>query len=432
MTKPNSLNVLVVGGGGREHTLVQACLASPLRNKVIAAPGNAGIAGIAPCFPVAADDVDGMVKLAGDQAIDLVIVGPEVPLSLGLADALRERNVLVYGPGRAAARLEASKIFTKDLLRKYGLPTARSATFTEPEPALAYLNERDTYPVVIKADGLAAGKGVLIARDAGEAEDAVRSCLERKDFGESGCSILIEDHLSGDEASLHLMVSGRDFVVLPTSQDHKRAGDNDTGPNTGGMGAYSPAELLDSILLEKVGQVIARPAVEAIASEGLDFRGTLYIGLMLTADGPQILEFNVRFGDPETQVILPRMRTDPLRLMRDCAAGELADTEIEEKPEAALCVVLAAGGYPDTHPKGDTITLPEGVPENCHIFHAGTALGARGQLVTSGGRVLGVTALASTLTEAARSAYSLCEEIRFDGMHYRRDIGKRQLSQQTN
>ncbi len=427
MTERKSLNVLVVGGGGREHALVQACGASPLRGKLIAAPGNPGIAREAACFPVAVDDIPGMVQLARSESIDLAVVGPEVPLTLGLADALRAEGILVYGPGRDAARLEGSKIFTKNLLQKYRIPTAASETFTNAAAARQYVSRRNLYPVVIKADGLAAGKGVIIAANFQEADRAITDCLEHGAFGEGGRSILIEDHLDGEEASLHLMVAGKAFVVLPTSQDHKRAGENDTGPNTGGMGAYSPASLLEGDALQEVIERIARPSVNAIAAEGLDFRGTLYIGLMMTGTGPQVLEFNVRFGDPETQVILPRLASDPLALMHDCARGDLTRAEVKLRPESALCVVLAAGGYPGAYRKGDPIEMPEVREKDAYIFQAGTAKDAAGRTVTAGGRVLGVTCLGKDLAKAAAAAYALCDEIRFEGMHFRRDIGAREL-----
>ncbi len=427
MTERKSLNVLVVGGGGREHALVEACGASPLRGKLIAAPGNPGIAREAACFPVAVDDVPGMVQLARSESIDLAVVGPEVPLTLGLADALRAEGILVYGPGRDAARLEGSKIFTKNLLQKHRIPTAASESFTNAAAARQYVSRRNLYPVVIKADGLAAGKGVIIAANYQEADRAIADCLEHGAFGEGGQSIIIEDYLDGEEASLHLMVAGNAFVVLPTSQDHKRAGDNDTGPNTGGMGAYSPAGVLEGDALQEVIEGIARPSVEAIAAEGLDFRGTLYIGLMMTGTGPKVLEFNVRFGDPETQVILPRMASDPLALMHDCARGDLTRAEIELRPERALCVVLAADGYPGAYRKGDPIEMPEIRESDAFIFQAGTAKDATGRTVTAGGRVLGVTCLGKDLATAAAAAYALCGKIRFEGMHFRRDIGAREL-----
>jgi phosphoribosylamine--glycine ligase len=287
-------------------------------------------------------------------------------------------------------------------------------------------------PIVVKADGLAAGKGVIVAQTHAEAEAAVRGMLEGGLFGASGRQVLIEDCLFGEETSIHLVVSGRDFVVLPTSQDHKRAGDNDTGPNTGGMGAYSPAEIVSPDLLDKIVRTIARPSVEAIAAEGIDFRGTLYIGLMLTAEGPQVLEYNTRFGDPETQVILPRLATDPLALMWAATQGRLRDIQLEVKPDYALCVVVAAKGYPGSYPKGDVITLPalssvEG-PLETWIIHAGTALNAQKQIVSNGGRVLGVCARAATLRAAADRAYAVCDQLQYAAKYFRRDIGARQLN----
>ena len=433
----NSLprSLLVVGSGGREHALVKACLASPARPRVIAAPGNGGIAQEAACFPVPAEDLAGIVALAQREKIEFVIVGPEVPLSLGLVDALAAAGIPAYGPQRDGARLEASKIFTKELLQKHRIPTAPAAAFSAVAPALAYLRSRRV-PIVVKADGLAAGKGVIVAQTLAEAEAAVRGMLEGGLFGASGRQVLIEDCLFGEETSIHLVVSGRDFVVLPTSQDHKRAGDNDTGPNTGGMGAYSPAEIVAPDLLAEIVRTIARPSVEAIAAEGIDFRGTLYIGLMLTAEGPQVLEFNTRFGDPETQVILPRLATDPLALMWAATQGRLRDFKLEMKPDYALCVVVAAHGYPGSYPKGDVITLPalsqvEGpasLPPETWIIHAGTALNAQRQIVSAGGRVLGVCARAATLRAAADRAYAVCDRLQYAAKYFRRDIGARQLN----
>ncbi len=431
MTSLQSLKILVVGSGGREHALVQACRNSPLCREVIAAPGNGGIARDARCFPVAADDLPGLARLAAEEETDLAIIGPEVPLSLGLADRLRENGILVYGPGQRAAQLEASKIFTKELLEKYGIPTAQSRTFSGSDEARQHLEGRTEFPVVIKADGLAAGKGVLIAHNRDEAAEAVRLCLDKDAFGESGRSILVEDYLEGEEASIHLMVSGNAFVTLPTSQDHKRIGENDTGPNTGGMGAYSPAAVVDSLTMETIRQQIIRPSVDAIAAEGLDFRGTLFIGLMLTPSGPRVLEFNVRFGDPETQVILPRMETDPLELMLACARGDLSERELKIRPETAICVVVAAGGYPGSIRRGDPIELPPTLPPDAYIFHAGTAVDEQGRMTTAGGRVLGVTVLGETLPAAARQAYALCDQVRFADRYFRRDIGARQIERES-
>lgn len=420
------LRILVVGSGGREHTIATLCGQSPYCETVMAAPGNGGTAAEIECFPVSAEDLSGMVDLALRERIDFVIVGPEAPLSLGLVDRLRENGIAAYGPGMDGARLEASKSFTKELLLKYGIPTAPGRTFDDPREAISYLRDRSA-PIVVKADGLAAGKGVTVACTLEEAEDAVHRMMVDKVFGASGARVLIEDCLVGEEASIHLVVSGRDFVLLPTSQDHKRIGDGDTGPNTGGMGAYSPADLVRGPLLEEVMEKVARPSVEAIAAEGIDYRGTLYIGIMVTDEGPKVIEFNTRFGDPETQVILPRLRTDIVALMHAAAIGYLGRVPLEVSDDYALCVVMAAKGYPGDYSKGDEIHLPASHPLGTYIFHAGTRL-REGRLVTNGGRVLGATALRPSLTEAAEAAYALCEEIKFATSYYRRDIGAKQLN----
>jgi phosphoribosylamine--glycine ligase len=422
---PHSL--LVVGSGGREHALVRALLASPAKPSVICAPGNAGIAQDVVCFPVAADDVAGLVALAQREKIELVVVGPEVPLSLGLADQLIAAGIPVYGPKADGARLEASKIFTKQILLKHKIPTAPAAFFSEVEPASAYLRSR-SIPIVIKADGLAAGKGVVVAQTLVEAEAAVREMLEGGKFGASGKQILIEDCLVGEETSILVVVSGRDYLILPTSQDHKRIGDGDTGPNTGGMGTYSPAEVVTPALLQRIETEIVRPSVDAIADEGIDFRGTLFIGIMLTTSGPSVLEFNTRFGDPETQVVLPRLETDLLGLLWAAARGQLRGMQLATKPDHAICIVIAARGYPDAYRKGDVITFPVTLPDGVSVLHAGTGKNAAGEIVTNGGRVLGVTALAPTLRAAAEKAYAACEQIECASKYFRRDIGARQLN----
>jgi phosphoribosylamine--glycine ligase len=371
-----------------------------------------------------------MVALARREKIGFVVVGPEVPLSLGLVDALAAAGIPAYGPKRDGARLEASKVFTKELLLKHGIPTAPAAVFDQAGDALAYLRQHAA-PVVIKADGLAAGKGVIVPQNREETEAAIRTLLALKTSSVADGrlpAILLEDCLFGEETSIHLVVSGREFVVLPTSQDHKRAGDNDTGANTGGMGAYSPAEIVTPALLDVIVRTIARPSVEAIAAEGIDFRGTLYIGLMLTAEGPQVLEFNTRFGDPETQVILPRLAIDPFALMWAATEGRLREIQLEVRPEYAMCVVIAAKGYPGHYSRGEIITLPPALPPDTWVVHAGTTLNAQQQVISAGGRVLGVCARASTLRTAASRAYAACDQLHFASKYFRRDIGARQLN----
>jgi phosphoribosylamine--glycine ligase len=418
-----------VGSGGREHALVRALAASPSRPRLLCAPGNAGIESEAGCHPVAADDIAGQVALARAEGVEFVVVGPEVPLALGLVDRLAEAGIPAYGPGAAGARLEASKIYTKKLLQKHGIPTAPAAFFDDAATARAWLKTRRA-PIVVKADGLAAGKGVVVAASIAEAEAAVRDMLALGAGGGSKPEILIEECLIGEEISLLVVVSGRDYAILPAAQDHKRAGDGDTGPNTGGMGAFAPAEVATPALLDRIERDIVRPSVEAIAAEGIPFRGTLFIGLMLTPSGPSVLEFNTRFGDPETQAVLPLVADDVLSLLWSAACGQLGGTRVSLRAGAALCVVIAARGYPGPYPKGDVLSLPaaQDLPPGADIFHAGTATDSAGRTVSRGGRVLGVVARADTLGQAAGIAYSVCARIGYGNKYYRSDIGARQLA----
>jgi phosphoribosylamine--glycine ligase len=421
---PESLprSVLVVGSGGREHAIVLALHRSPAAPTLYCAPGNPGIAELATCVPVAADDVAGLVAFARKESIEFVVVGPEVPLSLGLVDELSKVGIAAYGPKADGARLEASKIYTKEILQKYRIPTAPAAFFDSLPAALEYVRNRPA-PIVVKADGLAAGKGVVVAQTQEEAADAVRALIALP--GQN--KILIEDCLTGEETSLLVVVSGRDYVILPTSQDHKRIGDGDTGPNTGGMGTYSPADVVTPALFAEIEREIVRPSVNAIADEGITFCGTLFIGIMLTPQGPQVLEYNTRFGDPETQVVLPRLDTDLLQLLWAAAGRRLGGFQLKVKSAHALCVVIAAKGYPNSYPRGDLIRLPSTLPCSVTVIHAGTARNAAGELVTHGGRVLGVTALAPTLHHAAVDAYAVCDAIQCSSKYFRRDIGARQL-----
>lgn len=426
----DKIDVLIIGSGGREHALLKACLASPLAGRVIAAPGNGGMETDAECFPLDVEDVPGAVALAKRERAGLVIIGPEVPLALGMADALRAEGIDVYGPGKREAQLEASKAVAKDFFNRYGIPTARSRTFgkNETEAAVAYLKEF-SLPVVIKASGLAAGKGVIIAQTHEEAEEAVRSMHSGEAFGESGAEVVIEEYLDGEEASITVIISGQNHVMFPAAQDHKRVGEGDSGPNTGGMGAYAPAALVTTDMEQVIRKTVIEPTLKGFAAEGYDFRGTLFIGIMVTKDGPKVLEFNVRFGDPETQVMLPLLETDPLKLMLDCARGRLDPGKVQIKPKHALVVVLAAKGYPGSYVKGDTIRLPASasLPSGASIVHAGTKRLADEQIVSAGGRVLGVTAVGDTLEEAADAAYSIVDQVEWESKYFRRDIGHRQL-----
>ena len=427
MSDSSLLNILVVGSGGREHALLQVCLQSPLASKVIAAPGNGGMASEAECFDVPVGEIEGMVALAQEQGIGLVIVGPEVPLSLGLVDALAAVSIPAYGPNAAGAQLESSKVFCKNFFAKHNIPTAAYGNFTEIAPALAYLEEHPA-PIVIKASGLAAGKGVIMAETQDEAIAAVKDMLEGDAFGSSGKEIVIEETLYGEEASIHVIASGEDFVCLPPSQDHKRAGEGDTGLNTGGMGAYTPTSRVTSAMQAEIEEKVIKPTLAGLKADGIDYRGTLYAGLMLTDQGVKVLEYNVRFGDPETQVLLPMVADDLVPILLASARGESLPAKLEFHDGAAIVVVLAAGGYPGSYAIGNPITFPKSLPASAAIVHAGTTRDPDGTIRTAGGRVLGVSSQAPTLKAAAKLAYKVCDQVKFEDKFLRRDIGHRELN----
>ncbi len=420
------MRILVVGGGGREHALCWAIAASPLCDRLYCAPGNAGIAREATCVPIGAEDLDALLAFASDQAIDVVVVGPEAPLVLGLADRLNEAGIKVFGPSAAAAALEGSKAFMKDLCAKYGIPTAAYRCFTDAAAAKAYLRERGA-PIVVKADGLAAGKGVTVAATLAEAERAVDAALVAGAFGRAGAEVVIEERLEGEEASVFALVDGKTVLPLASAQDHKQVGDGDTGPNTGGMGAYSPAPIMTEAMAGRVMDEILRPTVRAMREEGRPYKGVLYGGLMITAEGPKLLEYNVRFGDPECQVLMARLKSDLLPALIATSDGVLGSFDLRWHEEAALVVVLAAKGYPGAYEKGSVIRGVEAAErdDKVVVFHAGTKRGEDGALLANGGRVLGVTALGATVAEAQRRAYAAVDRIDWPEGFCRRDIGWR-------
>jgi phosphoribosylamine--glycine ligase len=425
----NNLKVLVLGSGGREHTLAKICAQSPLVDEVIVAPGNGGMDREFRCLSVSVENNEGIVKTAQNEGVDLVVVGPEVPLCNGVVDALNAVGILAYGPNASSARLEGSKAFTKDFLARNHIPTAEYGNFSKVQPALEYL-QTCSLPVVVKASGLAAGKGVIICNSKEEAENEVRDMLSGNSFGESGSEVVIEEFLEGEEASLHLICSGEEYVTLPMSQDHKKVGEGDTGPNTGGMGAYAPTSVVSESMLKEYEEAIVRPTLAGLKAEGMDFRGTLYIGLMLTNSGPKVLEFNVRFGDPETQVILPLVNQDLVPFLLASAKGDSLPDQLDIKNEFAMVVVLASQGYPGKYPKGETIHVPDEIPLSSLLIHAGTETSPEGNTVSSGGRVLGAVGTGSTLKDAKQAAYLLCEAVNFSSKYYRKDIGHREFSRQ--
>jgi phosphoribosylamine---glycine ligase len=418
--------VLIVGGGGREHAIAHALSRSPSSPELVCAPGNPGIASLASCLPIAATDIDGLVRAALERSCDLVVVGPEAPLALGLADRLRAEGVAVFGPSQTAARLEASKAFAKEVMASAGVPTSKGASFTDPSSAIAF-SAKLGGKVAVKADGLAQGKGVIVSDDEETAKRAIEELLGGS-MGEAGRRVVIEEKLEGEELSVLAVCDGERCVVLPPAQDHKRVGEGDTGPNTGGMGAYSPPPAASDRVIEEVENRCLRPVLALMRDRGTPFVGVLYAGIMLTADGPKVLEYNARFGDPEAQVILTRLDEDLYALLLAAAKGTLVERPLRMKSEAAVTIVLASEGYPAAPRTGDPIEGLDRLPEGVIAFHAGTKWDASGRLVTSGGRVLSITALGSTISTAKQRAVEGAKAIRFAGMHFRSDIGWRALA----
>lgn len=421
------MKLLVVGGGGREHAIIKKLKENKNVEEIFACPGNGGIAADATCVAIGAKDIDAIVTFAKEHAIDFCVVAPDDPLVLGCVDALEAEGIPCFGPNKAAAQIEGSKVFSKNLMQKYGIPTADYAVFDDPKAALSYITEQSTFPTVIKADGLALGKGVVIAQDLDEAKEAIHSIMEDKKFGDSGNKIVIEEFLEGPEVSVLSFTDGKTLVPMVSSMDHKRALDGDQGLNTGGMGTVAPnpyyTEEIAAVCMEK----IFLPTLSAMQKEGCPFKGCLYFGLMLTKNGPKVIEYNCRFGDPETQVVLPLLKTDLLTIMQAVHDETLDQLEVEWKNGAAACVIIASGGYPASYKKG--VPMDMGKSENLEditVYHAGTAL-EYGKLVTAGGRVLGVTATGDDLQDALHKAYDAVEEIHFDDMFYRKDIGQRAL-----
>jgi len=431
------MRILIIGSGGREHALCWKIAQSPLADKIFCAPGNGGITQVAECVDIKAEDVEGLLKFARRQKIDLTVAGPEVPLSLGIVDEFLKYNLKIFGPAKAAAKMEASKVFSKELMAKYKVPTASFKVFDNPNEAKKYI-EKIGAPCVIKADGLAAGKGVVVAKTIDEAKKAVSSMMEDRIFGDAGNKIIIEECLEGQEASILVITDSKEVVPLASSQDHKRVFDNDEGVNTGGMGAYSPALVVTEALFKEIMDRVIYPTISGLGKEGIEYRGVLYAGIMITKEGPKALEFNVRFGDPETQAILPRLKSDLVEVMLAISEGKLSKVKyLVWDSRACVCVVLASGGYPGNYEKCKEIYgLEEAAKmKDVAVFHSGTKIkiindiGQRQEVeyLTCGGRVLGVTGLGNTIKDAIDNTYQAVEKISFEGMHYRADIGRKAL-----
>ena len=419
------MKVLVIGSGGREHAIVLKLLESPKVTELWCAPGNGGISAVAHTAPINVMDKEGMVAFAKEKGIEFAVVAPDDPLAAGMADAMEEAGIPAFGPSAKAAQIEASKVFSKNLMKKYGIPTAAYETFEDEDAAIAYLKAQNSYPAVIKADGLALGKGVIIAANEAEAVEAVHEMMSEGKFGDSGRRVVIEEFLTGPEVSVLSFTDGKTVVPMISSKDHKRANDNDEGLNTGGMGTIAPNPFYTPEVAAECMEKIFLPTIDAMNKEGRTFKGCLYFGLMVTPNGPKVIEYNCRFGDPETQVVLPLLKSDLLEIMMAVRDGRLSEVPVEFSDEAAACVVMASGGYPVKYQSGYEITgLDEkGQAEGVTVYHAGTKL-VDGKFVTAGGRVLGVTATGKTLDEALAKAYAGVEKIHFTDAHYRKDIGR--------
>lgn len=422
------MKILVVGGGGREHAIAWALSKSERVEQLFCAPGNGGTANIATNVPVGAEDIPGLLKFAKQQNVDFTVVGPEAPLTMGLVDVFKRNGIKAFGPTRESAELEASKVFAKEFCRRYDIPTARAEVFFDADEALKYIKQND-FPLVVKADGLAGGKGVLVCETYEDAKIAVHQILVERKFGDAGKRIVIEEYLHGEEASFLAFSDGNHVLPLASSQDHKRIGDGDVGPNTGGMGAYSPAPVISSDVYERVMNRIMLPTVRGMVTEGRTFTGIIYAGLMVRDGDPYVLEYNVRFGDPEAQPLIMRLKTDLAEVMKVAVDGQLNTIHLEWDPRPAVCVVMAQEGYPGAYEKGKSISGIDDAEElgDVKVFHAGTKL-ENGNLMTSGGRVLGVTALGRDIEAAIKKVYQACEKISWEGCYYRRDIGRKALN----
>ena len=420
------MNVLVIGGGGREHTLVWKISQSPNVDKVYCAPGNAGIAQLAECVPISVTDIDTLVQFADQHEIDLTVVGPEVPLVAGVVDAFQAQGLTIFGPSQKAAEIEGSKIFAKYIMDKYNVPTARYQTFTDAKEAIRYVKKQPA-PVVVKADGLAAGKGAIVCASTDDAIRALQTIMVERAFGDAGKKVVIEECLVGQEASVLAITDGIHFIPLVAAQDHKPIFDNDEGPNTGGMGAYAPAVIVDDAMMKQICDTIISPTIKGMALEGRPYRGVLYAGLMITDQGPKVIEFNCRFGDPETQAILPLLDGDLMDVLLASCNNGIDDLNVPTKPQSAVTVVMASGGYPGTYEKGKTILGLDKIKEpNIIVFHAGTKQN-REKIVTNGGRVLAVTAVSDTVEQAIQDVYRAVRKITWDGAYYRTDIAHKAL-----